>query len=75
MHFLKEGALQAGRSADHIHLIAGEAASAAAALAMGRPGDLIVITPSDVRAAWQQVNEFKPAAVRSGARGALVPAE
>jgi cyanophycin synthetase len=75
MHHLKQGAVEAGRSLDHIHLIAGEAASNAAALAMGRPGDLIVLTPTDVRAAWAQVNDFKPAAARSGARGALTPAE
>jgi cyanophycin synthetase len=75
MGLLKEGALEAGRTDEHIHLIAGEAASTAAALAMGRPGDLIVITPTDVRGAWAQVNEFKPVAVRSAARGALTAAE
>ncbi|HZG10015.1 MAG TPA: cyanophycin synthetase [Allosphingosinicella sp.] len=75
MHYLKQGALEAGRSPDHIHLIAGEAASNAAALAMGRPGDLIVMTPTDVRAAWAQVNDFKPASARSGARGPLAAAE
>jgi cyanophycin synthetase len=75
MGLLKQGALEAGRSDDHIHLIAGEPASTAAALAMGRPGDLIVITPTDVRGAWAQVNDFKPAAVRTAARGALSAAE
>jgi cyanophycin synthetase len=75
MKYLQQGALDGGRSPDHIHLIAGEAASTAAALAMGRPGDLIVITPTDVRGAWQQVNEFKPAGVRSATRAPLVAAE
>jgi cyanophycin synthetase len=75
MGLLKQGALEAGRTDEHIHLIAGEPASTAAALAMGRPGDLIVITPTDVRGAWAQVNEFKPVAVRSAARGALTAAE
>ncbi|MDP8994969.1 MAG: cyanophycin synthetase, partial [Pseudomonadota bacterium] len=75
MGLLREGALQAGRSEDHLHLIAGEKASTAAALAMGQPGDLIVITPTDVHAAWQQVNAFKPALVRSAGRGPLVAAE
>ena len=75
MRLLREGALEAGRTDDHLHLIAGEAASTAAALAMGRPGDLIVVTPTDVRGAWQQVNEFKPAAVRTASRGPLVAAE
>jgi cyanophycin synthetase len=75
MRYLQEGALEAGRSPDHIHLIAGEAASTAAALAMGRPGDLIVITPTDVHGAWRQVNEFKPVAMRTVSRLPLVPAE
>jgi cyanophycin synthetase len=75
MRLLQQGALDAGRSLDHLHLIAGETASTAAALSMGRPGDLVVITPSDVRECWAQVNDFKPPAVRAGARGPLVPAE
>src|SRR3954468_11762580 len=75
MSLLKEGALQAGRSPEHMHLIAGEKASTAAALSMGRPGDLIIITPTDVRGAWQQVNAFKPIAVRTASRAPLVPAE
>ncbi|HEV2865313.1 MAG TPA: cyanophycin synthetase [Allosphingosinicella sp.] len=75
MGLLKTGALQAGRSEEHLHLIAGEKASTAAALAMGRPGDLIVVTPTDVKAAWEQVNEFKPAIVRTASRAPLVAAE
>jgi len=75
MGLLKEGALEAGRADDHIHLIAGEGASTAAALAMARPGDLIVITPTDVHAAWEQVNAFKPPAMRTGTRAPLVAAE
>lgn len=75
MGLLKDGALHAGRSAEHLHLIAGEEASTAAALAMGRAGDLIVITPTDVNAAWHQVNAFRPANVRAATRSPLVAAE
>jgi cyanophycin synthetase len=75
MSLLKEGALQCGRSEEHLHLIAGEKASTAAALAMGRPGDLVVITPTDVKGAWQQVNEFKPPLARTASRSPFVPAE
>ncbi|MGZ8334554.1 MAG: hypothetical protein ACXWUZ_15605, partial [Allosphingosinicella sp.] len=64
-----------GRSEEHLHLIAGEHASTAAALAMGRPGDLVVVTPTDVNGAWQQVNEFKPAAERASGRAAFLAAE
>jgi cyanophycin synthetase len=62
MNLLKSGALESGRAEEHLHLIAGERASTAAALAMGRPGDLVVVTPTDVMGAWQQVNDFRPAA-------------
>jgi cyanophycin synthetase len=75
MGLLREGAVEAGRSDDHIHLVAGEGESTAAALAMARPGDLLVVTPTDVRAAWAQVNEFKPAVMRTATRAPLVAAE
>jgi cyanophycin synthetase len=75
MGHLQRGALEAGRSPDHIHLIPGEQASTAAALAMGKPGDLIVITPTDVKGAWQQVNDFKPAAERASGRASFMAGE
>ncbi|HEU0099065.1 MAG TPA: cyanophycin synthetase [Allosphingosinicella sp.] len=75
MNLLKKGAVESGRSEEHLHLIAGERASTAAALAMGRPGDLVVVTPTDVRGAWQQVNDFKPATARAAGRAPLIAAE
>ena len=39
------------------------------------PGDLIVITPTDVNGAWQQVNDFRPAAERTSGRAAFLAAE
>jgi cyanophycin synthetase len=75
MNLLKKGALETGRSEEHLHLIAGERASTAAALAMGRPGDLVVITPTDVKGAWQQVSDFKPANVRTAGRASFIAAE
>ncbi|HYW15118.1 MAG TPA: cyanophycin synthetase [Allosphingosinicella sp.] len=75
MHYLQQGALEAGRSPEHIHLIAGEQASTAAALAMGRPGDLIVITPHDIDGTWQQIHDFKPVAERTSGRAAFLAAE
>jgi cyanophycin synthetase len=75
MNLLKQGALEGGRDMDHIHLVAGEGASTAAALAIARPGDLVVITPTDVRAAWEQVNAFQPAAMRTAGRAPFVAAE
>jgi hypothetical protein len=56
-------------------MIAGEKASQAAALAAGRPGDLIILTPTDINGCWQQLNAFKPASIRTATRGPLVAAE
>jgi cyanophycin synthetase len=75
MNLLKAGALRSGRAEEHLHLIAGERASTAAALAMGLPGDLVVITPTDVKGAWQQVNDFRPAAERASGRASFIAAE
>ena len=42
---------------------------------MGRPGDLIVITPNDINGTWQQIHDFKPAAERTSGRAAFLAAE
>ena len=35
--------------------------AAAVCLSTAKPGDLVVLTPTDVEAMWQQVLEFRPA--------------
>jgi cyanophycin synthetase len=59
MNLLKKGAQQAGATGEHIHLIPGEAESTAAALTAAGPGELVVVTPTDVFACWKQVTEFQ----------------
>lgn len=61
MNLLKQGALERGMEACRIHLIAGEAEATAASLAAAGPGDLVVVTPSEVEAAWEQVVGFRKA--------------
>ena len=61
MNLLKQGALERGMEACRIHLIAGEAEATAACLAAAGPGDLVVVTPSEVEAAWKQVVGFRKA--------------
>ncbi|HWH23079.1 MAG TPA: cyanophycin synthetase [Allosphingosinicella sp.] len=75
MNLLKRGAMEAGASTDHIHLVAGEPESTAAALTAAKPGELVVITPTDVFAAWQQVVDFEKVESASSPRGHLVAAE
>jgi cyanophycin synthetase len=60
MNMLRRGALEAGRSGGNIHLIAGEEEATQAGLALARHGDLVVITPTEVEAAWRQVLTFTP---------------
>jgi cyanophycin synthetase len=57
---MNRGALEAGATPGRITLIAGEAEATEAALRAAGPGDLVVITPTDVGQAWRQVSEFRP---------------
>jgi cyanophycin synthetase len=75
MNLLKEGALQGGAAAEAIHLIAGEAPATEAALTATGPGELLVITPTDVDGTWEQVCSFEKVASATSPRGHLVAAE
>lgn len=67
LRLMRDGALSDGCTEDRLHCIADEAAAMAAALAMARPGDLVVLLPTDVEAVWRQVLAYRPAAKASGA--------
>ena len=75
MNLLKEGALQGGAAEEAIHLIPGEAAATAAALTAAGPGELVVVTPTEIFAAWQQVLDFEKVESATSSRGHLVAAE
>lgn len=60
MGLLRDGAIEAGHEGCTIHLIAGEAEATEAGLALAGPGDLVVVTPTEVEAAWKQVLAFTP---------------
>jgi cyanophycin synthetase len=59
MSLLKQGAVEAGTPQQVIHLIPGEPESTAEALRTARPGELVVITPTDVFGCWKQVCAFR----------------
>jgi cyanophycin synthetase len=59
---LAEGALAEGFPEERIRRILDEDAAAEACLGQARPGDLVVLTPTDVEGMWQQVLDFRPAA-------------
>jgi cyanophycin synthetase len=60
MRRIADGARFAGVPEERLREIADEGAAMDAALRMARPGDLVVLLPTDVDAAWRQVQEFQP---------------
>ncbi len=59
VELLVEGALAAGFSEDHIRRVMNEEDAAPVCLEMARQGDLVVLTPTEVEAMWQQVLDFR----------------
>jgi cyanophycin synthetase len=60
LSLLTKGALDVGFPAERLHRILSETRSIDAALRMARPGDLVLIFPTLVDAAWTQVTAFQP---------------
>jgi cyanophycin synthetase len=63
MRRIGDGARATGIPEERLHEIAEEAAAVDAALRMARPGDLVVLLPTDIDATWRQVVAFQPAPV------------
>jgi len=61
MRLIAEGALAAGFPAARLHRVAEEQDALEHCLALSRPGDLVVLTPSDLEAAWARVQRHVPA--------------
>jgi cyanophycin synthetase len=59
VELLVEGALAEGFSEAHIRRVMNEEDAAPVCLEMARPGDLVVLTPTEVEAMWQQVLDFR----------------
>jgi len=60
VRLLAEGARQAGCTDDRIIIEEDEHKAAEAALNMARPGDLVVLMPTDIEAVWKQMREWRP---------------
>jgi cyanophycin synthetase len=58
---LAEGALAAGFPEERIRRILEEDEAAGLCLSIAQPGDLVVLTPTDVEAMWRQVLDFRAA--------------
>ncbi len=68
LELLRRGALDAGFPPQRVECISAEADAIGACLARARSGDLVILLPTDVEAAWEQVVRFKPALRRDDAR-------
>lgn len=58
MRLLSEGALAAGFPPNAIHRLPQEDAAVLSCLRAARPGDLVVLLPTEVEKTWKQVMEF-----------------
>jgi cyanophycin synthetase len=75
LRLLQQGAMEAGASEKLIHLVPGEEQATATALTLAQPGELVVITPSDVFGCWEQVNKFERVESVTSSRGHVIAAE
>ncbi len=57
---LAEGARAAGRRDEEIICVYDEVEATNVCLANARPGDLVILTPTDIKGIWQQMLDFKP---------------
>ncbi len=63
---LKRGAEESGLLRGQVRAVTAEAEANAIGLALAGPGDLLVLTPSDVEGCWRQVVNFQPDEARPG---------
>ncbi|WP_249341672.1 cyanophycin synthetase [Sphingomonas sp. 3P27F8] len=57
---MSNGAIEGGLSEDRIHRVVEEGAATLFALRLARPGDVVVISPTQIDMVWQLVNDFGP---------------
>ncbi|MFC0341328.1 cyanophycin synthetase [Paracoccus niistensis] len=57
---LAEGARAAGFPAERMHCVLDEEEAADTCLRLARPGDLVVLTPTEVEQMWRQVLDWQP---------------
>jgi len=60
IRLMAEGVRAAGGSEDRLHRAPDELDAADLCMSMARPGDLVVLTPTEVEAMWTHMLNFKP---------------
>ena len=67
LELMHQGALAAGHRPDQMTKIMDEFEAAETCLRMARPGDLVMILPTNIERAWAQVLAFRPTAPQPAA--------
>jgi cyanophycin synthetase len=75
LRLLEKGARDAGAPEKLIHLVAGEEEATAVALTLAQPGELVVVTPSDIFGCWNQVTQFERVQSARDPHGHVIAAE
>lgn len=73
LELMRRGAIEHGAQPENIDLIVNEVDAVQAVLAAAEPGDLIVVTVTDVEGVWKQVGDFRPSRGESGPSAAGHP--
>jgi cyanophycin synthetase len=60
IRLMMEGAREAGASDGRMHAVADEMRAAEHCMSLARPGELVVLTPTEVEDMWSQVVAFRP---------------
>ena len=74
LQLLTEGAFSVGRKPHHITCVHPEKEATQLCLQKARPGDLVILTPTDIEGCWQQVLAFEPSFTQTSKPSSL-PAE
>ncbi|MEO5865769.1 MAG: hypothetical protein ABIQ19_01510 [Sphingomonas sp.] len=57
---MSRGAIAGGLSEDRIHRVVDEDAATMFSLRLARPGDVVVLSPTQIEMVWNLVNTFEP---------------
>lgn len=68
---MRQGAMAAGAAPERLHCEPEERDAMIACLRMARPGDLVILTPTNIDQVWAEVQAFRPEHLNRGAGAAL----
>ncbi len=64
---MSQGAIEAGLATERVHRVVEEGEATFFSLGLARPGDVVVLSPTQIGLVWDIVNSFTPATGQVGA--------